>query len=84
VIGDVASADHDRVLALAADLGLPTIDMLPVFRTHPNPLSLFPYEEGRHLVKTQGLHYNAQGHRLVGIRIVDAIESLGGNGEGRH
>ena len=84
VIGDWASADHERVLALAADIGLPTIDMRPVFRTHPNPLSLFPYEEGRHLVKTRGLHYNAQGHRLVGTRIVDAIDSLGGNGGGRH
>jgi hypothetical protein len=72
VIGDRDPADHERVLALAADLGLPTIDMLPEFRRHPDPLSLFPYEEGRHLVKTRGLHCNAQGHRLVAIRVLDA------------
>ena len=71
MIGDRDPADHERVLALAADLGLPTIDLLPEFRRHPDPLSLFPFKQ-RHLVKTRGLHYNAQGHRPVAIRVLDA------------
>jgi hypothetical protein len=70
VVGDRNPVDHDRVLALAADLKLPTIDLLPEFRNHSAPLSLFPYEEGRHLVRTRGLHYNAQGHRLVASRVL--------------
>ena len=73
VIGERDPASHDRVLALAADLGLPIIDLLPDFAKHPSPRSLFPYEEGRHLVRTRGLHYNAAGHRLVAQRIIDVI-----------
>ena len=74
---------HERVLALAADLGLPTVDLTRDFRGHPNPLSLFPYDEGRHLLTTRGLHYNADGHRLVGRRIVDALQRSQSTAGGR-
>ncbi len=74
VMADRDPPYHERVLALAADLGLPTVDLTPDFRGHPNPLSLFPSDEGRHLLKTRGLHYNADGHRLVGRRIIDALQ----------
>jgi hypothetical protein len=72
-IGEADPADHHRVLALAADLGLNIVDLLPDFKNHPAPRSLFPYEEGRHLVETRGLHYGPEGHRLVARRITQVI-----------
>ena len=73
-IGEADPADHDRVLALAADLGLATLDLLPDFKNHPAPRSLFPYQEGRHLVETRGLHYGPEGHRLVAWRVINIIQ----------
>ena len=73
-IGERDPVSHDRVLALAADLGLPIIDLLPDFAKHPSPRSLFPSEEGRHLVRTRGVHYSAAGHRLVAQRIIDVMD----------
>lgn len=74
VDGESDPANHDRVLALAAEVGLDTIDLFPDFRKHPSPRSLFPYEEGRHLVRTRGLHYNADGHRLVAGRVIETLQ----------
>jgi hypothetical protein len=62
--------DHDPVLAVIRALRFDIIDLLPDFRNHPAPLSLFPYEEGRHLVKTPGVHYGRNGHRLVADRVL--------------
>jgi hypothetical protein len=73
VMGESTPANHDRVLALAAELGLDVLDLFPDFEKHPSPLSLFPYEEGRHLVRTHGLHYNADGHRLVARRVIETL-----------
>jgi len=72
--GEISPANHDRVLALAAELGLDIIDLFPDFQKHPSPRSLFPYEEGRHLVRTLGLHYNSDGHRLVARRVLETLE----------
>jgi len=72
--GEISPANHDRVLALAAELGLDIIDLFPDFQKHPAPHSLFPYAEGRHLVRTLGLHYNADGHRLVARRVLETLE----------
>jgi hypothetical protein len=74
VLGEGDSAAHDRVIRLAAGLGLSIIDLSANFKNHSSPLSLFPYEEGRHLVKRVGLHYNRNGHRLVADRILQAVE----------
>ena len=74
VDGESDQANHDRVLALAAEVGLDIIDLFPDFKKHPSPRSLFPYEEGRHLVRTLGLHYNADGHRLVARRVLETLE----------
>jgi lysophospholipase L1-like esterase len=74
VIGEHSPANHDRALALAAELGLDIIDLFPDFEKHPSPRSLFPYEEGRHLVRTLGLHYNADGHRLVARRVSETLQ----------
>ena len=73
VMGRRDTADHDRVLALLRELELPTLDLYPDFITHPAPLSLFPYQEGRHLVETRGLHYSRHGHRLVAARVLQAL-----------
>jgi hypothetical protein len=74
LVGERTPANHDRVLALAAELGLDVIDLFPDFEKQPSPRSLFPYEEGRHLVKTRGLHYNADGHRLVARRVIETLQ----------
>ena len=74
VVGESNPANHDRVLALAAELGLDVIDLFPDFEKHPSPRSLFPYEEGRHLVRTLGLHYNADGHGLVARRVIETLQ----------
>jgi hypothetical protein len=75
VVGESNRANHDRVLALAAELGLDIVDLLPDFEKHPSPRSLFPYEEGRHLVRTLGLHYNSDGHRLVARRVIETLQN---------
>ena len=72
--GEISAANHDRALALAAEVGLDIIDLFPDFQKHPAPHSLFPYAEGRHLVRTLGLHYNADGHRLVARRVLETLE----------
>ena len=72
--GERSPENHDRVLALAAEVGLDVIDLFPDFEKHPSPRSLFPYEEGRHLVRTRGLHYNADGHRLVARRVIETLQ----------
>jgi hypothetical protein len=66
--------DHDRVLALAAELGLEVIDLLTDFRTAPSPIALYPYEEGRHLVVARGLHYGRLGHALVAERVLAVLQ----------
>lgn len=50
-----------RVLADMAKLGIPVIDILPVFARHPDPITLF-----------QG-HYTPEGYRLVGEAVVKAL-----------
>ncbi|HEU5255988.1 MAG TPA: hypothetical protein VFU28_08365 [Vicinamibacterales bacterium] len=73
VVGESNPANHDRVLGVTAELGLDVVDLLPDFEKHSSPRSLFPYEEGRHLVRTLGLHYNAAGHRLVARRVLETL-----------
>ena len=54
------SEERDRkiVMQTATELDIPIIDIQnEVFRTHPDPLSLFPF-------RVSG-HYNAEGYRLV-------------------
>jgi hypothetical protein len=53
---------RDEVLMVARDLEIPTIDLLPAFTAHPDPLSLFPF-------RTTG-HYTESGHRLVADEVL--------------
>ena len=58
-------ASHDQVLALVKDLELDVVDLDPVFRSHPDPLSLFPYRRSN--------HYNAAGYALVADTVLKSI-----------
>jgi hypothetical protein len=53
-------------IALTKELGLPVVDLLPVFQQHPDPASLFP-------LRMRG-HYNSEGYRLVAETIVRQLE----------
>jgi hypothetical protein len=56
---------RDRVLALAKDLGIPTIDIDVGFKAQKDPLSLFPFRRFG--------HYNEEGHRVVAETVLKAI-----------
>jgi lysophospholipase L1-like esterase len=53
------------VLRLVQSLGIPIIDIVPVFDAHGDPLSLFPF-------RGQG-HYNEVGHRLVADAVLKGL-----------
>jgi hypothetical protein len=59
---DKSDEQGRRVLALVKTLDIPIINIHPVFQSHNDPLSLFPFRENG--------HYNEHGHRLVGEEIL--------------
>ena len=60
--GSWGKAMRNEVLQLVSALGIPIIDIDPVFQAHGDPLSLFPF---------RGVgHYNEVGHRLVAAEVV--------------
>lgn len=61
-----ASVDRDRVLALVNRLGMPLVDLHPVFAAHEDPLALFPFR--------QWGHYNVAGHRVVANAVMQYIK----------
>ena len=56
---------HDKILMVARDLEIPTIDLLPAFNVHPDPMSLFPFRAAG--------HYTESGHRLVADEVLKGI-----------
>ena len=56
---------HEKVLMVARDLEIPTIDLLPAFKAHPDPMSLFPFRAAG--------HYTESGHRLVADEVLKGI-----------
>jgi hypothetical protein len=58
---------RDEVLNLVNRLGIPIIDINPVFQAHGDPLSLFPF-------RAQG-HYTETGHQLVAEEVLRNISS---------
>jgi lysophospholipase L1-like esterase len=63
---------YPDVLKLVNSLGIATIDIVPVFQAHGDPLSLFP-------LRGVG-HYNEAGHRLVADEVLRRLQSSHGNG----
>jgi lysophospholipase L1-like esterase len=57
---------RDDVLKLVRSLGIPIIDIDPVFQAHGDPLSLFPF---------RGVgHYTEAGHRLVAEAVLRDLQ----------
>ena len=60
--------NREIVMQTATELDIPIIDIHnEVFKTHPDPLSLFPF-------RIPG-HYNAEGYRLVAEAIVKQLDA---------
>ena len=60
--------NREIVMQTATELDIPIIDIQnEVFKTHPDPLSLFPF-------RIPG-HYNAEGYRLVAEAIVKQLDA---------
>jgi hypothetical protein len=59
-------AKRETVLRLVRSLGIEVVDIDPVFRTHRDPLSLFPF-------RAVG-HYTEEGHRLVADEVIRRLE----------
>lgn len=57
---------RDAVLALVKSLGIPIIDLHPVFQAYPDRLSLFPFRVGLG-------HYNEEGYRVVAETVLKPI-----------
>jgi hypothetical protein len=55
-----------QILSYVESLGLPIMDLHPIFQAHSDPLSLFPFRGP--------IHYNAKGHRLVAEKVIEALQ----------
>jgi hypothetical protein len=53
---------RDRVFSALSELGVPIIDMVPVFEAQRNPHLLFVF------------HYTEEGNRLVASRVLKSLE----------
>jgi hypothetical protein len=58
---------RDSVVALVTSLGIPVIDIHPIFQAQSDPLSLFPFREPG--------HYTEKGHLLVAEEVMRAVSS---------
>ncbi len=65
--GQIRAHIRDRVLAIAAALDLPVIDVAEAFARAPDPRALFVYP---------GSHYNAPGYALAARTVGDALAIL--------
>ena len=57
--------DRDRILSLVKHMGLPVIDLQPVFAAHRDPIALFPFARPG--------HYTVEGNRLIAEAILSAL-----------
>jgi len=62
-----AAKQRDAVLELVKSLGIPVIDIHPVFQAQNDPLAMFPFREPG--------HYTETGHLLVAEEVMRAISS---------
>lgn len=56
---------REEVLQMINDLEILTIDIYPIFKAHPDPLSLFPFREHN--------HYTAEGYQLVAETVLQFL-----------
>jgi hypothetical protein len=59
------AALRTEILTIARGLEIPVIDTYPVFKSHSDPLSLFPFRRPGHI--------NEEGHRLVANAVLDGF-----------
>jgi hypothetical protein len=59
-------ASRDLIVRIAREQGLEVIDLYPVFKAGPDPLSFFPYR--------QPVHYNSQGYALVAQKVFERLD----------
>jgi hypothetical protein len=64
---EIGVKERTQVLNLVASLGIPLIDIHPVFQAQSDLRSLFPFRETG--------HYNEKGHQLVAEEVLKAISS---------
>jgi len=65
-VGPVAK-QRNSVLGIVKSLGIPVIDLHPVFQAQSDPLAMFPFREPG--------HYTEKGHSLVGEEVLRTISS---------
>ena len=65
-VGPVAK-QRDSVLGIMKSLGIPVIDLHPVFQSQSDPLAMFPFREPG--------HYTEKGHSLVAEEVLRFISS---------
>jgi hypothetical protein len=65
--GSSVSDQHTRVLNVVSNLGIPIIDLVPVFQAQKDPLSLFPF-------RVFG-HYNEFGNQIVGDNVLKFLSA---------
>lgn len=66
---DDSFRNRREVLSVVKDLGLPVIDLHPVFQSHPDVMSLFPFGMSG--------HYDEDGYALVAAQIADRFDADG-------
>jgi len=67
----VPEIEHTRVLKVVSGLGIPTIDVVPAFQAHKDPLSLFT-------LRVFG-HYNKSGNQIVGDTVLKFLSARAEN-----
>ena len=65
--GGPVAKQRDSVLGIVKSLGIPVIDIHPVFQAQSDPLAMFPFREPG--------HYTEKGHSLVAEEVLRTISS---------
>ena len=65
----LGDSQHDKILKVMTELGIPVIDVLPAFEAQRDPRSLFPFGRPGHYAET--------GHGLVADDVLKAIGRSG-------
>jgi len=69
--------NRKEVLDIVDSIGIPIIDLYPVFERHPDLLSLSPYKDLSSRSPSKPLHLNARGYKLVAETIINHLRKMG-------